>query len=97
MTLYQFEDRRPVVGNNSYIAKSAEVIGDVYIGDNFYVGPGAKIRGDYGSIRIGNRTSIQENCVLHAGPDQEIIIGNNVTVGHGAIIHGPIIHDNVIQ
>jgi phenylacetic acid degradation protein len=96
MTLYQFEEFKPVVGKNSYIARSAEVVGDVKIGENCYIGPGAKIRGDYGSIRIGNHTSIQENCVLHAGPEQSAIIGNNVTIGHGAIVHGPIIHNFVI-
>jgi len=96
MTLYQFEGRKPVIGNNTYIASSAEVVGDVHVGENCYIGPGAKIRGDYGSIRIGNHTSVQENCVLHAGPEQSTIIGDNVTIGHGAIVHGPIIHDFVI-
>ena len=96
MVLYQFEDRTPSIGNNTYVAKSAEVIGDVQIGNNCYIGPGAKLRGDYGSIKIGNSTSIQENCILHAGPQEKAIIGNNVTVGHGAIVHGAIIHDNVI-
>ncbi|MHA1975225.1 MAG: gamma carbonic anhydrase family protein [Candidatus Hodarchaeales archaeon] len=96
MTLYQFEDRQPEVGQDTYIAESAEIIGDVIIGNNCYIGPGAKIRGDYGSIRIGDSTSIQENCVIHARVAQECNIGNNVTVGHGAIIHGSKIHDNVI-
>ncbi|MHA1443721.1 MAG: gamma carbonic anhydrase family protein [Candidatus Hodarchaeales archaeon] len=96
MTLYQFEGRKPVIGKNSYIARSAEVVGDVYIGENCYIGPGAKIRGDYGSIRIGNHTSVQENCVLHAGPNLSTVIGDNVTIGHGAIVHGPIIHNFVI-
>jgi carbonic anhydrase/acetyltransferase-like protein (isoleucine patch superfamily) len=96
MTLYQFEGLKPVVGNNSYVARSAEVVGDVKIGENCYIGPGAKIRGDYGSIRIGNNTSVQENCVLHAGPDQNAVIGDNVSIGHGAIVHGPLIHNFVI-
>ena len=96
MTIFQFEGLTPVIGQNSYIAKSAEVIGDVHIGDNCYIGPGAKIRGDYGRIRIGNRTSIQENCILHAGSDQQATIGDNVTVGHGAIIHGSTIKNNII-
>ncbi|PWI46911.1 gamma carbonic anhydrase family protein [Candidatus Heimdallarchaeota archaeon B3_Heim] len=96
MTLYQFEDSTPILGEDSYVASTAEVIGDVKIGNNCYIGPGAKIRGDYGRIRIGNRTSIQENCVLHAGPDQVAIIGDNVTIGHGAIVYGPTIHNNVI-
>ena len=96
MTLYSFEAFTPVVGTDTYVARTAEVVGDVIIGNNCYIGPGAKIRGDYGKIHIGNRTSIQENCVLHAGPDQVAIIGDNVTIGHGAIVHGPTIHNNVI-
>jgi carbonic anhydrase/acetyltransferase-like protein (isoleucine patch superfamily) len=96
MVLYRFEDRIPKIGKNTFIAKSAEVIGDVNIGNNCYIGPGAKIRGDYGTIHIGNRTSIQENCVIHAQVDKVCIIGDNVTIGHGAIIHGPRIHNNII-
>lgn len=96
MTLYQFEGATPVIGKDSYVASSAEIVGDVTIGHNCYIGPGAKIRGDYGKIKIGNRTSIQENCVVHAGSNQVAVIGDNVTVGHGAIVHGSTIHNNVI-
>ncbi len=96
MVLYQFEDRNPIIGKDTYVADSAEVIGDVIIGDECYIGPGAKIRGDYGTIRIGNHTSIQENSVIHVRVDETCEIGNNVTVGHGAIIHGSLIHNNII-
>lgn len=96
MTLYQFEDRVPKIGEGTYIARSAEVIGDVTIGDKCYIGPGAKIRGDYGTIHIGNQTSIQENCVVHARFGETCTIGNQVTIGHGAIIHGPTIKNNII-
>jgi carbonic anhydrase/acetyltransferase-like protein (isoleucine patch superfamily) len=94
--LFQFEDKIPTYGSQTYIARSAEIIGDVIIGDNCYIGSGAKIRGDYGTIRIGNRTSIQENCVIHARVGGACKIGNNVIVGHCAILHGSIIEDNVI-
>lgn len=96
MTLFQFEERIPKIGNDTYVANSAEVIGDVIIGDNCYIGPGVKLRGDYTSIRIGNNTSIQENCIIHAMGGGICTIGNNVTVGHGAIIHGSTIQDNCI-
>ncbi|MFX0206311.1 MAG: gamma carbonic anhydrase family protein [Candidatus Hodarchaeota archaeon] len=94
--IFQFKDKIPSYGSETYIARSAEIIGDVIIGNNCYVGPGAKIRGDYGIIRIGNRTSIQENCVIHARAGGSCAIGNNVIVGHAAILHGPVIEDNVI-
>ncbi|MFX0171646.1 MAG: gamma carbonic anhydrase family protein [Candidatus Hodarchaeota archaeon] len=94
--LFQFEDKIPTFGSETYIAQSAEIIGDVIIGDHCYIGPGAKIRGDYGTIRIGNQTSIQENCVIHARVGGTCKIGNNVIIGHGAILHGAIIEDNVI-
>jgi carbonic anhydrase/acetyltransferase-like protein (isoleucine patch superfamily) len=94
--LFQFEDKIPTIGNETYIAQSAEIIGDVIIGDYCYIGPGAKMRGDYGTIRIENRTSIQENCVIHARVGGTCKIGNNVIIGHGAILHGAIIEDNVI-
>lgn len=78
------------------MAQSAAVVGEVAIGDFCYVGLGAKIRGDYGKVRIGNRTSIQENCVIHTRVGGECNIGSNVVMGHGSIIHGATVKDNVI-
>jgi len=94
--IYEFENKRPKIGANSYISKSAEVIGDVVIGDGCFIAPGAKIKGDYGSIRIGNMTSIQENCVIHARPGKICNIGNYVTAGHGCILHTCIIKDYAV-
>lgn len=73
-----------------------EIIGDVAIGNSCYIGSGAIIRGDYGSIKICNNTSVQENCVIHAKVGAKCTIGNNVTISHGAMVHGPTIHNNVI-
>lgn len=93
MTIYEFEDKRPNIGKDTFIFKSADIIGDVIIGNNCYIGPGARIRGDYGSIRIGDNTAVEENVVIHARPDDVSNIGNNVTIGHGSIIHNATIHD----
>jgi len=93
MTLYEFEGRRPQIGKTSFIAESADIVGDVRMGERCFIGPGAKIKGDYGTIIIGDDTSIQENCVMHARPGETTTVGKNVTVGHGAIIHGPTIND----
>lgn len=96
MAIWQFEDKVPKVGSTSFVSPSADVIGDVVIGEKCYIGPGAVIRGDYGRIRIGDGCSIQENVVIHARPDEETIIGNNVTLGHGCIVHNATIHDNAV-
>ncbi|UCE13544.1 MAG: gamma carbonic anhydrase family protein [Candidatus Heimdallarchaeota archaeon] len=96
MTLFQFEEKVPTIGEGTYVALSAEVIGGVTIGDKCYIGSGAKIRGDYTTIHIGNQTSVQENCVIHARYGETCTIGDNVTIGHGAIIHGSIIKNNII-
>lgn len=93
MALFQLEDRIPKVGKDTYIAESAEVIGRVIIGNNCYIGHGARIRGDYGSIEIGDYSFIEDNCVIHARPDETCKIGEHVTIGHGAIVHNATIHD----
>lgn len=93
MSIYEFEKKKPRIGKGTFIFPSADVIGDVTIGENCYIGPGARIRGDYGSIRIGDDTAVEENVVIHARPNEKTIIGNSVTIGHAAIIHNATIHD----
>ncbi len=93
MTIYEFEGRKPSIHESSYVSSSADIIGDVRIGKNCYIGPGARIKGDYGTIHIGASTNVQENCVIHARPEEETVLGEWVTIGHGAIIHGGIIKD----
>lgn len=87
MAVFQFDDFAPVIGDNCYIADSAEVIGKVTLGQGCYVGPGAKVRGDYGEIRIGDNCGIEENVVIHARPEEICTIADWVTIGHGAVIH----------
>jgi len=96
MVLYRFDGKEPSIGKETYVSRSAEVIGNVIIGERCYIGPGAKIRGDYGSIRIGNRTSIEENCVLHARPGETCKVGDMVTVGHGSILHNCTVNDYAV-
>ena len=93
MTIYDFEGKKPIIGKDTFIFKSADIIGDVIIGNNCYIGPGARIRGDYGSIRIGDNTAIEENVVIHARPKEATTIGNNITIGHGVIINNATVHD----
>ena len=96
MAICAFEDRVPTLGDNVYVHPSADIIGLVTLGDECFVGPGARLRGDYGEIVIGQGTSIEENCVIHARPDQVTRIGDYVTVGHGSIIHTATVEDYVV-
>jgi len=79
-----------------YKAEGARIVGDVSIGDESSVWFNAVIRGDSDAIRIGNRVNIQDNCVIHCDKGFPVSIGNDVTVGHAAIIHGAVIEDNVL-
>lgn len=96
MAIYQFEDRIPKIAESAGVHETAQVIGDVTIGENCYIGPGAILRGDYSRTIIGDGTSIQEGVIIHARPGEECRIGKEVTVGHGAIIHGATIKDYAI-
>lgn len=96
MGIFDFEGRKPLVPESCYVDDSATIIGLVELGEECFVGPGARIKGDYGRIVIGAGSSVQENCVIHARPDCETVVGSGVTVGHGAILHGSNIADNVV-
>jgi carbonic anhydrase/acetyltransferase-like protein (isoleucine patch superfamily) len=84
------------VDPSAFVSPHAYVGGSVSIGAHSSVWPMAVIRGDEGEIRIGERTNIQDGCVLHADPDAYLTIGDDVTLGHGAIVHGCTIGNNVL-
>jgi len=96
MAIYEFEGRKPKLGQGTYVHPSADVIGAVTIGDNCWIGPGARLRGDYGIIVVRNGTSIEDNCVIHARPDGMTHIGKHVTIGHGCVIHNATIQDYAV-
>ncbi len=93
MAVYELEGKAPRIGKDCYIHGTASVIGEVEIEEATWIGPGASIRGDYGKIFIGSESCIEDNCVVHAKPDGACRIGNKVTVGHAAILHGCTIKD----
>jgi phenylacetic acid degradation protein len=93
LAIYEFENKIPRISASSYIHDAATVIGDVEIGDTCFIGAGAVLRGDYGSIRVGNRSSIQENCVIHARAGETCVIGSDVQIGHGSVLHNCEIKD----
>ena len=94
--IYEFEGKRPRIGEGSWVFPDATVIGDVTLGEKVYVGPGARLRGDYGTITVGDRSSIEDNCVIHARPGERTTVGEHVTIGHGAILHNCTVRDGAV-
>lgn len=87
----------PEMGVNCFVAPNATIVGDVKMGDDCSVWFNAVIRGDVNSIRIGNKVNIQDGAVLHCTYQKtKVNLGNNVSVGHNAIVHGCTVHDNVL-
>ncbi|MBW1693789.1 MAG: gamma carbonic anhydrase family protein [Deltaproteobacteria bacterium] len=96
MAQYKFDGKQPIVGKDSYISHLATVIGDVIIGNNCYIGHCAILRGDYGRIEVGDGTAIEEGTIVHAPPNETNRIGQKVTIGHGAVVHGKHINDQAV-
>ena len=94
--IVNYRDKQPLIGNNSFIASSAMVIGDVKIEDRASIWYGVVVRGDMEPITIGTDTNIQDNCTIHTESGYPAVIGNRVSVGHNAVIHGCIIEDNCL-
>lgn len=84
------------IAEQVYIAEGAKIIGDVEIGEDSSVWYNAVIRGDSNSIVIGENSNVQDNAVLHTSHSHALTIGDNVTIGHGAIVHGCTIRNNVL-
>lgn len=86
--IYSFKNYTPVVHESSFVHPLAAVTGNVIIGKNCYIGPGAAIRGDWGQIILEDGVNVQENCTVHMFPGKSITLKESAHVGHGAIIHG---------
>jgi len=91
-----YEYRREQVDATAFVAPNATVLGDVTVGAESSIWYGAVVRGDTEAIRIGRQTNIQDLSVLHADPGFPCTLGDRVTVGHGAIVHGALIEDDVL-
>lgn len=91
-----YSNKEPTIDPTVYLGPGAVVTGDVTMGADASVWPGAVIRGDSSSIAIGACSNIQDNCVLHADPGNPLTIGENVTVGHACILHGCTVRDGVL-
>ena len=89
-----FNGKTPKIADSAFVSEWAYVVGDVEIGENSGIWPGSVIRGDFNSIKIGRDCQIEDNSVLHCGTSMEI--GDHVIIGHGAVIHGLKIGNNVL-
>lgn len=96
MAIYSFNGFIPVVKPTSFVHPQANVTGNVIIGENVYIGPGAVLRGDWGQIIIEDGCNVQENCVIHMFPGTTVHLKAGAHVGHGAIIHGGILEENCL-
>ena len=96
MPVQNFFEKKPKIDPSVFIAPSATIIGDVVIGINSSVWPNVVIRGDSNRVRIGAFTNIQDNVVIDAKQSGCVVLGNNVSIGHGAILHGCHVGHNII-
>ncbi len=94
--IFAFEDFVPVVHESAYVHENATVTGNVIIGRDVYVGPGAAIRGDWGGIVIEDGCNVQENCTIHMFPGVTVVLEAGAHIGHGAIVHGARIGANAL-
>lgn len=92
--IFEFQGYKPVIHESSFVHPTATVIGNVIIGRNVYIGPGAAIRGDWGEIIIEDGCNVQENCVIHMFPGTTVLLKESAHIGHGAVIHGATIGRN---
>jgi len=92
--LYEFNGHRPVVDPSAFVHPQAAVTGNVWIGRNVYIGPGAAIRGDWGRIVIEDGCNVQESCTIHMFPGVTVLLKEGAHIGHGAIVHGAVIGRN---
>ena len=96
MAIYEFNGFKPVVSELAFVHPQASVTGNVIIGADVYIGPGAAIRGDWGEIVIEDGCNIQENCTIHMFPGTRVTLKKGAHIGHGAIIHGGTIGENCL-
>jgi carbonic anhydrase/acetyltransferase-like protein (isoleucine patch superfamily) len=94
--IFEFNGYKPVIHRSAFIHPNATVTGNVIIGKDVYVGPGAAIRGDWGEIIIEDGCNVQENCTIHMFPGTTVLLKESAHVGHGAIIHGATLGKNCL-
>lgn len=90
----KYNNKKPMISNESYVAENSAIIGDVILEDHSSIWFGAVLRADVNTIKIGKGSNIQDNCTVHVDDDYDVIVGENVTVGHNVVLHGCKIGDD---
>jgi phenylacetic acid degradation protein len=96
MPCYEIDGIRPVIDRTAFVHPTAVLIGDVIIGAGCYIGPICSLRGDFGRLVVEAGANVQDTCVMHGFPGTDTVVGENVSVGHGAVLHGCRIGRNVL-
>jgi phenylacetic acid degradation protein len=94
--IYEFDGFIPVIHETAFVHPQAAVTGNVIIGRDVYIGPGAALRGDWGGIEIADGCNVQENCTIHAFPGVTVVLEEGAHIGHGAVVHGARIGKNAL-
>lgn len=94
--VYSFGGFTPVIHESAFIHPQAAITGNVIVGRDVYIGPGAALRGDWGGIDIADGCNVQENCTIHAFPGVTVVLEESAHIGHGAVIHGARIARNAL-
>ncbi|MFK7955364.1 MAG: gamma carbonic anhydrase family protein [Lysobacterales bacterium] len=96
MPVYRFNGLTPVVHPSAFVHPTAVLIGDVLVAEGAYIGPCASLRGDFGRVVLGPGSNVQDTCVMHAFPDQDVTIETNGHIGHGAVLHGCTVGEDAL-
>jgi carbonic anhydrase/acetyltransferase-like protein (isoleucine patch superfamily) len=94
--IYEFKGWKPVIHPSAFVHPQANVTGNVFIGKDCYIGPGAVLRGDWGKIILEDGCNVQENCTIHMFPGTTVLLKAGAHVGHGAIVHGATLGKNCL-
>jgi phenylacetic acid degradation protein len=94
--IYSFKEYTPVIHESSFVHPQACITGNVVIGKDCYIGPGAALRGDWGAIILEDGCNVQENCTIHMFPGLTVVLREGAHIGHGAVIHGATIGRNCL-
>lgn len=94
--ILDFENNSPLIHDTAFVAENATLIGNVSLGEDVSIWYGSVLRGDINSITIGARSNIQDLCAVHVDSDKPVVVGEDVTVGHGAILHGCTIENRCL-
>jgi len=96
MPIYEFDGKKPLISPLAFVHPEAVIIGEASIGADCFIAPGTVIRADFGPVRIGRGSAIQDNAVIHVSPGDQVVIGDDVVVAHNVSLHDVTLHDRCV-